>query len=59
MALQRHTGTHLEVPPLKPVPDVPLVPGGKKILSDAEKKSAQIEGSPAGEACQSEDGTRD
>jgi hypothetical protein len=64
MALQRHTGTHLEVPPLKPVSDVRLAPDAKKILPDAEKKSGQIEGLRADATCQSEpcqakDGTRD
>jgi hypothetical protein len=64
MALQRHTGSHNDVPALKPVPGVPLAPGAKKILPDAEKKSGQIEGPQAAapcqsEPCQAEDGTRD
>jgi hypothetical protein len=49
MTLQRHIGA----PPLKPVPDVPLVPGAKKIVPDAKKKSEKIEERPlAGAPCQ-------
>jgi hypothetical protein len=49
MALQRHTGSHNDVPALKPVPDVQLAP-------ETEKKSEQDDAAPA---CQTEAGPRD
>jgi hypothetical protein len=53
MTLQRHTGTHIALPPLPPIADVPLSPNAGK------KKNEQSEGTQSGEPCQAEDGTQD
>jgi hypothetical protein len=48
MTLQRHTGTHIAVPPLPPVANVPLSPNADK------KESEQSQGSHTGEPSQAE-----
>jgi hypothetical protein len=55
MTLQRHTGTHIALPPIA---DVPLAPEAEKNSEPAPKTSET--GEPlTGKPCQAEGGTQD
>jgi hypothetical protein len=57
MTLQRHTGTHIALPPLPPIAEAPLSPDADKTVEQADDSKPR-EHSQA-EACESEGGTQD